>query len=151
MTVHAVEMHDLTCGECGVPFCLPESKMRDLKRTHEIFYCPNGHPRCFPGKTDQEKKIEELERQLRSLQDTIERVSDREADVHETVRHLADVVKACPVEGCEWHTTRRLASYPEDYELGRFVERVHGDLREHLRVVHGAHPARKLLEAGAPA
>ncbi len=52
------EFVEHTCGECGIVFCITEERYRQLHRTGDDFYCPNGHCRAFTN-TDA-KKIAEL-------------------------------------------------------------------------------------------
>lgn len=59
---------EVICGACEAVVCFPPARYRELKRTHETWYCPNGHPRAWLGKSDEEKRIEELERQVAALE-----------------------------------------------------------------------------------
>lgn len=45
---------------CGVHFGLPESFYNARKKDHKTFYCPNGHSRYYPGKTEEERLKEQL-------------------------------------------------------------------------------------------
>lgn len=57
----------MECGECGVEFCMPDRLYEERKEDHQTFYCPNGHPRYFPGKSEKEKlreKVTYLENQV---------------------------------------------------------------------------------------
>jgi len=63
-TVTEVDLQTITCGACGVVFAMPARYVRERKRDHRTWYCPNGHPRAWNG----ESREEELERQLRSVQ-----------------------------------------------------------------------------------
>ena len=60
----------LHCGaaECGVPFALADSFIKARKTDHQTFYCPNGHPRWWPGETP-EQKIRRLEAEATHLRD----------------------------------------------------------------------------------
>lgn len=54
------------CARCGVEFAITgdyEKRRREDKKT---FHCPNGHIQYFPGKTPDEREIEELKSQLAS-------------------------------------------------------------------------------------
>lgn len=73
----------INCGKegCGAVVWMTSADLARRERTHETWYCPNGHPRAFLGKTAQEKKIERLtaevewyEGLVQELQDTIESV-----------------------------------------------------------------------------
>ena len=50
-----------TCGKCGIPIWLECHRAAACRKEGpaEIFYCPNGHARCFT-----EGKVQELEKQL---------------------------------------------------------------------------------------
>lgn len=50
----------LTCGQCGIAFAVPDPWYNQRRNDHSTFYCPNGHPRCFLGKSDAEKLRDEL-------------------------------------------------------------------------------------------
>ena len=50
----------VTCCNCGISFGVPGIVLRERKRDHESFYCPNGHGQHFPGKSDLEKLKEEV-------------------------------------------------------------------------------------------
>ena len=53
---------------CSATICLTQEEEEKLRRTHEFFYCPNGHSQHFTGKTKEEKQIEELRRMLEQKQ-----------------------------------------------------------------------------------
>lgn len=50
-----VDLVGMMCGECGCAFGIPASKKRQLEKTGDTFYCPNGHSRVFRDTT--EKKL----------------------------------------------------------------------------------------------
>lgn len=63
-----------TCIECGIAFTLPDVRQAELRRTHKLFYCPNGHGQYYPGKSDIEianGKIANLERTLKAKDDLL--------------------------------------------------------------------------------
>lgn len=53
-------------ANCGGQW-LPAGKVRQLRESHQTFYCPSGHSQWFAGKTAQEKRIEELENLVKVL------------------------------------------------------------------------------------
>jgi hypothetical protein len=59
-----IELVTLQCDHegCGITFAVPEKWMRGRQNDHQNFYCPNGHPRWFPGKSEAEKLRDELSR-----------------------------------------------------------------------------------------
>ena len=50
----------VTCYKCEIEFKMTTSLYDDLLKSHDTFYCPNGHGQAF-GK----KKIKYLERSVR--------------------------------------------------------------------------------------
>lgn len=62
-TIDVVEtLEKLTCGKCGMTFGVPVRWVAERRDDHEQWYCPNGHPRVFNGKSDAEKLRDELAR-----------------------------------------------------------------------------------------
>ena len=57
-----VDLHVLSCCNCGMTFAVPDAWVTDRRRNHDTWYCPNGHGQHFPGKTDAEKANAEAER-----------------------------------------------------------------------------------------
>lgn len=52
---------------CGVPYALNDEFVRQRRKDHKSWHCPNGHSQYYPQKneTEQEKaKVARLERQL---------------------------------------------------------------------------------------
>ena len=48
-------MYNKSCGECGVEYAVPDDFQRRRQKDGQTFYCPNGHPRYYPGESDDEK------------------------------------------------------------------------------------------------
>ena len=61
-----IELATITCSKCGITFGMPERIRRERAKDHNTFYCPNGHPRYYPGETDEEK----LRRRLKAAEDS---------------------------------------------------------------------------------
>jgi hypothetical protein len=57
----------LHCYKCGLPFGVPDYRVAELRRSHEGFWCPNGHEQFFSGKSDVEKLKEQLDAKERQL------------------------------------------------------------------------------------
>lgn len=59
-----VELEMLTCYErtCGIQFAAPSAWLKERRRDHKGFHCPNGHSQHFPGKTREEELRDELNR-----------------------------------------------------------------------------------------
>jgi hypothetical protein len=101
-----------------------------LRRTRESFYCPAGHSNYFPGKTEEQKRIEQLERSLVRMQ-------DRASAMTGNVWDLLDHAKRCPFD-CGWRARRHTKSSLSAYHLGQLMERIDRDVRDHLETTHGA-------------
>lgn len=108
---------DVDCANCGVEFCLPAGLHARLRRNHETFYCPNGHRNFYPGKTKEEKHIEELERRVRILQDNVN-------GAHQLRHDALDEFATCFVSGC----SAKIRKYHFASRRGLFhhLERRHG-------------------------
>lgn len=48
------------CISCGVAFGVPENWLNHRKKTHETFYCPNGHGQLYGGLTAEQREIQAL-------------------------------------------------------------------------------------------
>lgn len=76
------------CSECHIHFGITEGMLETLRNTHETFYCPNGHSRFFPGKSNEEKlrgQISELHGELGDMQESL---SASEYEHGKTIRSL---------------------------------------------------------------
>lgn len=121
---------------CYAVITLHPDDDRRLRKTHETFYCPAGHAQSYTGKTDEEKRIEELEKQNGWLHDELGDAYEARNELREA---LVRGVQVCPF-GCGWHGTRQLRWAMDEEALGRFYDRVYTDLSYHLEIVHGAEP-----------
>jgi hypothetical protein len=48
-------------------FALSHTFQLQLKRSHATFYCPSGHPQCYPSETDAERLTKEVEKYRKLL------------------------------------------------------------------------------------
>jgi hypothetical protein len=87
-----------TCYKCNVTFGLNSEQRDRLKRTHNDFYCPNGHAQHFVGKSDVEKLQEE---QLRLNQIITQ---EREAKEHYQLKYAGKERELVATKG---HLTRK--------------------------------------------
>lgn len=62
-----VESSTRTC-ECGIVYAVPAVWLEARRRDHATFYCPNGHARHFPQKSDEERLRENLKWYERRLE-----------------------------------------------------------------------------------
>jgi len=51
-------MENINCCVCGVRIYFDEHFFKILQKTHNIFYCLNGHAQSFKGKNEAEKQKE---------------------------------------------------------------------------------------------
>lgn len=124
------------CAKCGVQFCLTPALYRRRKADGADFYCPNGHANVYRPTVDQ-KRIAELEQQLRMAERREQhRFRDFE-DAYTTREELIGAIKECP-GGCGWRSRKQIPRDP--VAMGRGLERVRLDVAEHLVRVHGARP-----------
>lgn len=109
-----VDLVVVSCPVCGIVHAIPED-FRDAIRKKgrpAHYYCPNGHDLGW-SESDadrQRKRAEQLERRLRSTQDTADRWQrNAEAERRSAIAykgHLTRVRKriangVCPVPGCK--------------------------------------------------
>lgn len=47
---------------------MPTIRATELQRSHKTFYCINGHPQFWPGKSDLEKLKDDLAEKARQLE-----------------------------------------------------------------------------------
>lgn len=125
----------LTCCHkgCFATITLHPDDERRLRKTHEWFYCPAGHQQHFSGKTDEEKQIAQLKREVEMWRDDHRELTEDLQAEHDRIRVLARAMQVCPL-GCGWQGNRRL-SYYGGSDL-RFLERVGWDLADHLAHKH---------------
>lgn len=103
-----------------------------LRRTHESFYCPAGHENYFPGKTDEEKKVEQIERSRDRFREMWHEALDRVEDFKIDVR-------TCPFE-CGYRVKRK-----------QLPESIRWALQLHLMEEHGAQMPEPVVEEAASA
>ena len=121
--------------KCYAVITLHPDDYERLRRTHESFYCPAGHAQHFTGKTEEQKKIENLECQLRRAW---ERVSEGNEDYRMLRDALTHDAQTCPFPSCTWRGARRLPWLSGEDTLTRFFARVWSDMAEHLEHAHAA-------------
>lgn len=72
----------VSCGHCGIPFCMSLDFYRKRQEDHKSWYCPNGHQRQYNSESEASKLKRELER-TRQMQDAAE----ARANTAENERH----------------------------------------------------------------
>lgn len=71
----------LDCGECGTPFAFPAAFVQRRREDHRTWYCPNGHTRWFPEKTDVELALEKRDRERERAERLQAQLKRREVDL----------------------------------------------------------------------
>lgn len=73
--------------------CLTSTQEEKLRNSHEDFQCPMGHVQGFYGKSKDEKRIAELERQLKFYKDLNEYrltvIADLRADLRSAYARIS--------------------------------------------------------------
>ena len=72
------KMTAMTCCKCGILFTMPTKLNTELRRNHDTFYCPSGHPQYFSVKSDIELAREEAERYKRCAERKLEKLKTQE-------------------------------------------------------------------------
>lgn len=72
--INELEVSWVPCARCGLVFGVPGEWNKAKRANHERFYCPDGHPLSYHGKSEAEKLREEnelLERKARMLTNSL--------------------------------------------------------------------------------
>jgi hypothetical protein len=78
----------MACGECHIPFAMPQAKYDKCLRDGDVFYCPNGHSRVFRD-TEVKRLRKELERARESKEYFIKRNDELYAEKKTVERKYA--------------------------------------------------------------
>lgn len=122
------------CANCGITFCLTPALYKRRRSDGASFYCPNGHSNVYRPTEDQEK-IKELERDLASYKSHVRWLEEDRDEIYAAREELVGVLKECPYR-CGFRSRRQVPRDPVG--MGRGIERVQTDLREHLVAEHRA-------------
>jgi hypothetical protein len=82
-----IKFHTIQCCHegCGNLFSIPDSLDDRFRKTHESFYCPNGHPQSYTAKNNEEKLKEQVaQREKENAAITIELNAAREREKEAT-------------------------------------------------------------------
>jgi hypothetical protein len=77
------------CVRCGVPIVLEATFHQERQRDHANFFCPNGHPQHYPGKSDVELLKEQLAEKDRYIENSKKRREWAERDAKIAKRSAA--------------------------------------------------------------
>lgn len=92
-TTEIIEFVMEECYKCGIPFMFPNYQKKRLVASQELFYCPNGHPQHYCGKTEAQKLKDELELQKQQHQRAQQQLSDTLLDTMNERNKLKQQVK----------------------------------------------------------
>ncbi len=99
------------CYKCHVPFGITEDHQNRLLKSHKTFYCPNGHGQGYYGRTPDEKRIDQLERQLAMKSERAAELAARTAALSSDIREAQEraLKYSNPQRGAFWrgHEDRR--------------------------------------------
>lgn len=79
----------MTCGECSIPFAMPQAKYDRCKRDGEGWCCPNGHRRVFC-----ESDISKLQKQLAIEKESKEYFAKRTDQLYGEKQHVEHQLRA---------------------------------------------------------
>ena len=100
---------------CGHRICLDDHVEKRLRRTGEWFVCPAGHRQHFtPGPTADQKRIAELERQAKFLDDALGNAWDRWQEKDDQARDARRAARTCPLCKTVFRTPRHLPEHLAD-------------------------------------
>ncbi len=87
-TFVTITLRAVTCYKCSITFGIESDHLTRLKRTHETFWCPNGHAQTFTGKSDLEREREARESAERNSRFWLEQHTQEQAMRIRTERRL---------------------------------------------------------------
>lgn len=82
------------CCFCGIAFGMTKDFEQRRREDHQSFYCPNGHGQSYRGKTAQQKRIDQLKRQVAHQSEWNEELIRERAALTSEQRDLARHVAA---------------------------------------------------------
>lgn len=85
------------CCSCGTLFALTDSLAALRRQDRQTFYCPNGHPQYFVGKTDKEL-LREAEATLKAARAKLQAETDQRKAAERELKRQRQRAKggACP-------------------------------------------------------
>lgn len=97
----------LDCASCGLTFAITQEYEQRRRQQKDDFYCPNGHKQGFYGPNEQERRIKELEAQLKREQNAV--ASERSARSWAESRAKGAAVSAGKAKAAKRRIEERLA------------------------------------------
>ena len=89
-----------TCLTCHVPFKITAAHGRQLRQSHNTFYCPSGHGMYYPEET----KAEKLENELEYKQNHIMRLHGQNEEHLKTIADLRNELKDATEKKVQEHS-----------------------------------------------
>lgn len=77
-TTYAGTFVVLVCCNCGITFGIEPDYQRELKKSHQRFYCPNGHKQYYASQTEEERLADALTRERAEHDQTRAALNDKE-------------------------------------------------------------------------
>lgn len=68
MTTLLLTLDKIRCYKCGVVFGIESGHNAQLRRTHDDFYCPNGHKQHWVDETEEDRLKRETQRLARRME-----------------------------------------------------------------------------------
>jgi len=126
--------HRVSCCTrgCYATINLAPKRYEQLKRSGEYFWCPAGHEQHFTGKTDEQKQIDRLTRDLRD--------EELESGLREDQRDTAiELIRRCPV--CAATPGRHIQIHRNRWRYNDDLANVRDWMAEHIKTEHMAEVA----------
>jgi hypothetical protein len=89
---------------CGVLFAMTEEFVRERRKDHALWYCPNGHSQRYSGQSTEEKlkaQLDEERRQRQMAEQRVARWQDEAREAEERAKHERN-----RANGYKGHATR---------------------------------------------
>jgi hypothetical protein len=103
-----ITLTHVSCYKCGVVFGVESTHHERLLKTHDWFYCPNGHHQAYFGKTKDEQRIADLEREAKALKSSKDYWSDRAVSAERDAGHQRSRVNG--YKGILTRTKKKIAA-----------------------------------------
>jgi hypothetical protein len=87
-----IVMSDMTCGECGILFSVPEVWRAEKQGDGSGWFCPNGHSRVY-RESDAAKAKRELEAEKQRHRETLSRLNEAQIEKAKVEAKAARLVK----------------------------------------------------------
>lgn len=124
VTTTEIGIRAVECGECGIVFGMTDTYYEKRLEDHRTWYCPNGHPRAYLGKSEAEKLQQRLTNERELRRETEQRL-ERERRAHRATKGKLTKTKNRVAAGVCPCCNRTFQN------LGRHMQGQHPDYVEH--------------------